>query len=71
VLVCSRPLPLYWKANEYDQAKAEFESELGIDPANAQALGYLGDIELKLNDPEKALVLLHRAVQQRNDIRIA
>ena len=62
---------LYWKANEYDQAKSEFESELGIDPANAQALAYLGDIELKLNEPEKTLVLFHKAVQQRNDIRIA
>jgi tetratricopeptide (TPR) repeat protein len=62
---------LYWKAHQNDQAKAEFETELGIDPGNAQALAYLGDVELRLNNPEKALMLLQKAVQQKSDIRIA
>jgi len=62
---------LYWKAHQNDQAKAEFEAELGIDPGNAQALAHLGDVELKLNNPEKALALLKKAVQQKNDLRIA
>jgi tetratricopeptide (TPR) repeat protein len=62
---------LYWKASQYDEAKAEFETELDIDPGNPQALAYLGDVELKLNDPEKALVLLKKAVDARDDIRIA
>jgi tetratricopeptide (TPR) repeat protein len=61
---------LYWKSNQYDQAKTEFETELSIDPANAQALAYLGDVELKMNDLGKALELLRKAVQLRNDIRI-
>jgi tetratricopeptide (TPR) repeat protein len=62
---------LYWKQHQYDDAKGAFESELSLDPDHAQALAYLGDIELKANDPQKALRLLQRAVQQRTDIRIA
>ena len=42
-----------------------------IDPNHAQALAYLGDIELKRNNPEDALVLLRKAVQLRSDLRIA
>jgi len=62
---------LYWKQHKYDEAKAAFENELNIDPAHAQALAYLGDIELKRNEPEKALPLLNKATQLRDDIRIA
>jgi tetratricopeptide (TPR) repeat protein len=62
---------LYWKQHKYDEAKAEFETELSIDASNAQALAYLGDIELKKNAPEKALPLLQKATQLRGDIRIA
>jgi tetratricopeptide (TPR) repeat protein len=62
---------LYWKLHRYDEAKGAFESELSIDPAHAQALAYLGDIELKRNAPEKALPLLNKATHLRSDIRIA
>jgi len=62
---------LYWKQHKYDEAQTAFEAELSIDPAHAQALAYLGDIELKKNDPEKALPLLQKAIQIRNDVRIA
>jgi tetratricopeptide (TPR) repeat protein len=62
---------LYWKQHKYDEAKAAFETELSIDSAHAQALAYLGDIELKRNEPEKALPLLTKATQLRDDIRIA
>ena len=62
---------LYWKQHKYDEAKAAFETELSIDPAHAQALAYLGDIDLKRNDPEKAIPQLNRAVHLRGDIRIA
>ena len=34
-------------------------------------MAYLGDIEMKKNNPEQALVLLRKAVELRNDIRIA
>ena len=62
---------LYWKLHKYDEAKTEFETELTIDPGHAQSLAYLGDIELKKNAPDKALPLLQKATQMRNDIRIA
>jgi tetratricopeptide (TPR) repeat protein len=62
---------LYWKQHKYDQAKAAFEDELSVDPAHAQALAYLGDIAMKENDPEKALPLLNKAIQLKNDLRIA
>jgi tetratricopeptide (TPR) repeat protein len=62
---------LHWKRRQYDQAKPEFELELATDPNHAQALAYLGDIEMKRNNPEGALVLLRKAVQIRDDLRIA
>jgi len=62
---------LYWKMRQYDEAGTEFQSELANDPNHAQALAYLGDIEMKRNNPEKALPLLRKAVEQRNDLRIA
>jgi tetratricopeptide (TPR) repeat protein len=62
---------LYWKQHKYDDAKTAFESELAVDPLHAQALAYLGDTEMKRNDPEKALPLLNKAIQLKNDIRIA
>ena len=62
---------LHWRLRQYDEAKAEFERELATDPRHAQALAYLGDIEMKHNNPEGALLLLRQAIQLRNDIRIA
>ena len=62
---------LRWRLRQYDDAKTEFENELAVDPSHAQAMAYLGDIEMKRNNPEKALVLLKKAVVIRNDIRIA
>jgi len=62
---------LYWKLHQYDDAKPAFEQELINDPGHAQALAYLGDIELKRNNLEQALLLLKKAVQLRKDIRIA
>jgi tetratricopeptide (TPR) repeat protein len=62
---------LYWKSRQYDNAASEFNNELAIDPGNAQALAYLGDIEFKRDHPAKALDLLRKAVGIRNDIRVA
>jgi tetratricopeptide (TPR) repeat protein len=62
---------LYWKLHKYPQASDAFDRELGIDPAHAQALAYLGDIAMRQNAPEKALPLLLKATQLRDDIRIA
>ena len=62
---------LYWKQHKYAEAEAAFKIELGIDPRHAQSMAYLGDIELKQNAPDRALPLLNKATQLRNDIRIA
>jgi predicted Zn-dependent protease len=45
---------------QYDDAKREFEAELVVDPENPQALAYLGDIEMKRNDPDQACHCLRR-----------
>jgi tetratricopeptide (TPR) repeat protein len=62
---------LYWKLLQFDNAKAAFEAELALDPNHAQALAYLGDIELKRGQADKAYPLLAKAVQLRGDLRIA
>jgi tetratricopeptide (TPR) repeat protein len=62
---------LYWKLRQYDEALPAFETELSVDPANPQALAYLGDIEMRRNDPEKAVALLKKALEIKDDIRIA
>jgi tetratricopeptide (TPR) repeat protein len=62
---------LYWKSHNFDGAEKAFQDELSIDPNHAQSLAYLGDIESKRSDPEKALPLLEKAVQIRSDVRIA
>ena len=50
---------------------SKFESELAIDPNHPQSLAYLGDVEMKRNNPDKALVLLRKSVETRSDLRIA
>ena len=62
---------LYWKSHQYDDAKREFENELSVDSSHALALAYLGDIEMKRNNPEAALSLLGKATKLQDDIRIA
>jgi tetratricopeptide (TPR) repeat protein len=62
---------LYWKSNQYDQAEAEFRNQVSVDSGNALSLAYLGDIEMKRNNSEKAVSYLRQAVQARQDIRIA
>ena len=62
---------LHWRLRQYDEAKTEFERELATDPNHAQALAYLGDVEMKRNHNEHALELLKKAIRLRNDIRIA
>ncbi len=61
---------LYWKQRQDDEARAAFESVLSADPNHAQALAYLGDLEMR-RDPEKALTFLKKSVSLSPDIRIA
>jgi tetratricopeptide (TPR) repeat protein len=62
---------LYWKSHQYDDAKREFEDELSLDSGNAQALAYLGDIEMKRDNLDAALTLLGKATELKPDVRIA
>jgi len=62
---------LYWKLRRYEQAAPAFENEIAVDPQNAQALAYLGDVELKRENTEKALSLLQCAIAIRTDLSIA
>src|SRR5262249_15934925 len=62
---------LHWKSSHFEEAKASFEYELKVDPNHAQSLAYLGDIELKDNQPDEAVKYLEQVVRQRKDIRIA
>ena len=61
---------LHWKSHQFDDAKREFESELSVDSDNAQALAYLGDIEMKRDHPDAALALLDKVIRLKDDIRI-
>jgi tetratricopeptide (TPR) repeat protein len=62
---------LYWKSHRYDDARREFEAELAADPKHAQSLAYLGDIEIKQRNPEKAMTFLRESVAIQNNIHIA
>jgi tetratricopeptide (TPR) repeat protein len=62
---------LYWKSQKLDDAEQEFKAELAQDATHAQAMAYLGDIEMKRGNAEGALPLLRKAVQLRSDLRIA
>jgi tetratricopeptide (TPR) repeat protein len=62
---------LYWKSHQYEEAERAFEAELGVDPDNAQALAYLGDIELRNGNTGKALELLRKAAQRNENLRVA
>jgi tetratricopeptide (TPR) repeat protein len=53
---------LLWKDSKYDQAEAEFRTELSSDPRNYQALAYLGDTLMKRGDEEEASRLLRKSI---------
>jgi tetratricopeptide (TPR) repeat protein len=62
---------LYWESHQYDEAKKEFELELAVDANHSQALGYLGDIELKRGNLDGALSLLRKATIMKDDLQFA
>jgi tetratricopeptide (TPR) repeat protein len=49
---------LLWKLKQYREAAHEFEAELANVPNHVQALAYLGDAEMRLQDPQAAPHLL-------------
>src|SRR5437868_2738649 len=52
---------LLWTQSQYEEAAQEFQAELANVPNNAQALAFLADSKMKLNDREAALPLLKKA----------
>jgi len=49
---------LLWKLKQYREAAHEFEAELANVPNHVQALAYLGDAEMRLQDPQATPHLL-------------
>ena len=62
---------LLFKQHQYEAAKTEFGEELKNDPNHAQALAYLGDTLIKLNQDSDALPLVEKAAKLPNPSRVA
>lgn len=62
---------LLWKQHKYDQAAQEFQLELDNDPGHAQAMAYLGDAEMRLQQPAAAQATLKKAVLMQGATRMA
>lgn len=54
---------LLWTQKQYPEAASEFQAELANDPNHAQAMLYLADSQIQMNQPDKARPLLERAEQ--------
>ena len=53
---------LLWTRRQFAEAGPEFQAELDNNPGHAQALTYLGDVDMRLNQPEAAVPLLQRSL---------
>lgn len=53
---------LLWKLQRYEEAGHEFEAELANVPDHVLALAYLGDVKMKLQDPNSALTILEKVI---------
>ena len=62
---------LLWKLKRYEEAASEFQAELSNVPDHVQALTYLGDSDIQLEQPDGALPLLERAVQIDRGVGLA
>jgi len=54
---------LLWRQGQFADAANEFQAELANVPDHAQAMVYLADSKIKMNQPDVALPLLRKAVQ--------
>jgi tetratricopeptide (TPR) repeat protein len=54
---------LLWSQSKYEEALPEFKAELGNVPQSAQAMAYLADSEMQLNQPEAARPLIDQAIR--------
>lgn len=62
---------LLWAQLKFDEAAKELEAELSNNPDHAQAMTYLADCHIQLNNPEPALPLLEKAVRLNPKIELA
>ena len=62
---------LLWTQKIYPEAAKEFEAELANDPDHVQAMVYLGDTEIQLNEPGQARPLLEKALKRDNTQSLA
>ncbi|MBW8869672.1 MAG: tetratricopeptide repeat protein, partial [Acidobacteriales bacterium] len=62
---------LLWAQLKFDEAAKELEAELTNNPDHAQALTYLADCHIQMNNPEPALPLLVKAVRLDSKIELA
>ena len=62
---------LLWTRGQYQEAAEEFQAELRNIPNHAQAVAYLGDSKMKLNDPKAALPLLEKAIHIDPNVALA
>jgi len=62
---------LLWGQLKFDEAAKELEAELNNNPDHAQAMTYLADCHIQLNNPEPALPLLEKAVRLDPKIELA
>ncbi|HUZ93522.1 MAG TPA: tetratricopeptide repeat protein [Edaphobacter sp.] len=62
---------LLWKLDRYEDAAQEFKAELANDPNHVLALAYLGDVEMKLQNPKAALPLLEKVIRIDSKVELA
>jgi tetratricopeptide (TPR) repeat protein len=62
---------LLWTQHKYQDAAQEFKTELKGDPSHLQALAYLGDTEMKLEETAQAQATLEKAVALPGATRLA
>lgn len=55
---------LLWTGSQYDEAAQQFQAELDNNPDNVQALVYLADTFIRMNQPERAQPLLEKAARR-------
>jgi tetratricopeptide (TPR) repeat protein len=61
---------LLWAQSQFREAKAEFQTELDNSPNDAQAMTYLADAEVHLNQREAAQLLLEKASKIESGIAL-
>lgn len=62
---------LYWKYRNFEAAEREFRAELKIDPDNAGAAAYLGNVLLKAGKDGEAMAWLKRALGHKEESALA